>query len=98
MASVPRVVTIAGTRPYATRRPLIAPSPAPIPSAIAITRAGDMPGSLVRIVPDVYATTPTMEPTDRSMLRVRTTRVCPTATTATTATLVLTRVKVRPDR
>jgi hypothetical protein len=38
---------------------------------------------------------PTMEPTDRSMLRVSTTSVWPTATTVMTATLVEMRTKVR---
>jgi len=36
----------------------------------------------------MYAVTPTMEPRDRSKLRVRKTRVCPMARMAMTTTLV----------
>jgi hypothetical protein len=38
---------------------------------------------------------PTIEPTDRSMLRVSTTSVCPTATTVMMATLDAMRLNVR---
>jgi hypothetical protein len=41
---------------------------------------------------------PTIDPTDRSTLRVRTTSVWPTARTATIAKLALMRVNVVPDR
>ena len=40
--------------------------------------------------------TPTIEPTDRSMLRVTITIVWATASTAVMATLVVTRLKNRP--
>ena len=43
-----------------------------------------------------YAVTPTIDPTDRSMLRVTMTMVWATASTAVIATLVVTRLKKRP--
>ena len=46
-------------------------------------------------VPRKYAVQPTIEPTERSMLRVSTTSVWPTATTVMMATLEATRLKVR---
>ena len=64
----------------------------------AITTGAGIVGSFDSIVPLKYATRPTIDPTERSMFRVSTTSVCPTATTATTATLVLMRVNVRADR
>ena len=45
-----------------------------------------------------YAVTPTIEPTDRSMFRVRMTIVWPAARIAVIATLVVTRLKKLPPR
>ena len=45
-----------------------------------------------------YAVTPTIEPTERSMFRVRMTSVWPVATMAVIATLVVTRLKKLPRR
>ena len=61
----------------------MAPRPAPIAIEIAtMTGGGDASGRSTACVPMKYATRPTIEPTDRSMFRVRTTSVWPTATTA----------------
>jgi hypothetical protein len=51
-----------------------------------------------RYSPVTYAVTPTIEPTDRSMLRVRITIVCAAARTAVIAMLVVTRLKKLPLR
>ena len=71
---------IDGTLATATRIPLIAPSTAPTPTANAIAMGAANPlwsasSSAVR-----NAATPTVEPTDRSMLRVMITSVSPAAT------------------
>src|SRR5918992_1616478 len=80
MYSVPSVTTIAGTFPTVTSRPLTTPKPAPSAtpkSTISgIARSGEP-----RIVSaQTNAVNPTIEPTERSMFRVRTTSVWPTAT------------------
>ena len=46
-------------------------------------------------MPTMKAVQPTIEPTERSMLRVSTTSVWPTATTVMIATLEAMRLKVR---
>ena len=56
-----------------------------------LIEVADDPG----FVPTTYAVMPTIEPTERSMLRVNTTNVCPTATTAMIAVLVAMRLKNR---
>ena len=48
--------------------------------------------------PVTYAETPTIDPTDRSMLRVSSTMVCAAARIAVIATLVDTRTKKLPVR
>ena len=74
----------------------MAPSSAPIPIAIPIASTAGVPGWSATNSPVKYAVTPTIDPTDRSMLRVMITSVCATARIAVIATLVVTRLKKRP--
>ncbi len=66
--------------------------------ASPIARMGAVPAWVWRNSPVTYAVTPTMEPTERSMFRVRMTSVWPVATMAVIATLVVTRLKKLPRR
>src|SRR5450755_150524 len=77
---------IAGTRPTVTARPLTAPntSPRAQPSRMARTRL--VPGCCLKRSAVTKAAKPTIEPTERSMLRVSITSVSPTATIARIAT------------
>jgi hypothetical protein len=63
---------------------------------MAMATAGEADGLDDANCPVRYAVTPTIDPTDRSMLRVTMTRVWATARTAVIATLVVTRLKKRP--
>ena len=87
MYRVPSVAMIAGTRPTVTSSPLKRPQPMPTATAIAATPAIGSPWCVESVSALMNADRPTMEPTERSMLRVSTTIVCPTATARTTATL-----------
>ncbi|MCB5294002.1 hypothetical protein BJQ90_03464 [Arthrobacter sp. SO3] len=76
---VPRVMTRAGTLAAVTRRPLIAPSRAPKAMPITNTAAIGRSGIAAKMEPVPKATSPSIEPTDRSMFRVMISRVCPAA-------------------
>ena len=89
---------IDGTLATATRTPLTAPRTAPTPTANAIATTAGRPlwsasSSAVR-----NAATPTVEPTDRSMLRVTITSVSPAATTAVIETAISRRLTNRALR
>jgi hypothetical protein len=75
---------------------LSAPSSAPSPTARPIATTAGAEGCDDTYSPVRYAVTPTIEPTDRSMLRVTITVVWATASTAVMATLVVTRLKNWP--
>ena len=80
---------IAGIRPTATSRPLTSPQARPI--ADRDQRDDDDREPVVvreRGCGQIGAQSPTIDPTLRSMFRVRTTIVSPTATTTTIATSV----------
>ena len=78
---------IAGTFPTVTRSPLKSPQPMPTPTASAAAAITGRPGCAESVSALMKADSPTIEPTERSMFRVSTTIVWPTATTTTVATL-----------
>src|ERR687891_1289727 len=78
---------IAGTLPTVTRRPLNSPQPRPTATASTAVPPTERPLWADSVSALTNAERPTIEPTERSMLRVSTTIVWPTATTTTVATL-----------
>jgi hypothetical protein len=77
---------IEGILPTATSNPLMIPSPRPIATAIKATTNSGKPRWWTKVAAVRYALRPTIDPTLRSMFRVRMTIVSPTATTRTIAT------------
>ena len=73
---------IDGTRANATRTPLNNPSVAPIPMAATMANQEGTPRWSARSSAVRYAETPTIDPTERSMLRVMITSASPAATSA----------------
>ena len=97
-ASVASVMMMAGTRAKATSNPLMTPNPAPTRIANRTSSAGLSSGYFVTRLPAANAVKPTIDPTDRSMLRVRMTMVWPVAMSAMIATELEVRLKSRPFR
>ncbi len=97
--SVPSVTMIDGTLANATSTPLTSPRPAPIADRERRPRrATEGPGCSASISAVRYAATPTVEPTDRSMLRVMITSDSPAASNAVMETAMRRRLTNRALR